>query len=541
MGPARPAQQLFDPATQRKIATFTLARLLLMSLVLLTTIFLKQEVLGAGVILQIYAVLAASFLFSAVSVSLWDQTLRVRYFIPSQLLYDLLLTSYLVYLTGVNESIFIFLYLLNILFSSVMYQLNGALLVAAASGSVYAFIYYSNVDTDSGAAFYNLAYSELLFLLTALLSGQFMDELKRQRTLLEAQLSDISRLELLNDHLLNSIPVGLVTVDENEYVEQVNQTALSLLGLTHTPTLRIKYYELLPELKGILGAWDLMTETQRLRFLFRHGETNPGRFSLQIAKLRVQGHHILVFQDASKLLELEQKLELESRLAATGELAAAIAHEIRNPLASISGSIEMLAQHLNVETEHDRKLMDISLREIRRLNTLITDFLEYAKPRNDKLDAFPLHEVVSEVADAVQSGTKNAGPVAIRWNIGENLRVHANRERIKQVFFNLFLNAIEAASGQPISISVQAAPTDDDMLAIDVIDNGPGIPPSVVKKIFDPFFTTKTSGTGLGLATVARIVNSAKGEIRVEDSPKGAHFHIRLPIPPLFVAAGSAS
>lgn len=535
-----------DLNTQSKLVQFSLARLGLMTLVLFTTIFLRQEVLGAQVILQIYAVLCSSLLLSLVSVSLWEQTLRVRFYVPSQLLYDLLLTSYLVYLTGVNDSIFLVLYLLNIVFASVVYQLHGALTVAALSGSVYAFIYYANVDPETPNAFYNLAYSELLFLLAALLSGQFMDELKRQKAMLETQRESIASLELLNDRLLNSIPVGIVTVDENDYVENINQTALSLLKLRHTPELRIKYYELLPELRGILQAWEHMTDTQRLRFLFRYGEDQPPRFSLNLVKVsrpknagQPEMQHILVFEDVSKLIALEQKLEFESRLAATGELAAGIAHEIRNPLASISGSIEMLSQNVEVKTAQDRKLFEIAQREISRLNLLITDFLEFAKPRDETSGDFLLGQAVQEVAEAMQSRTK--GKIQFEISVPAGTAVHANRERIMQVLYNLFLNSVEASRNGDAHIKVTAAGNTPGMVQVDVQDNGPGIPAALAKKIFDPFFTTKKNGTGLGLATVARIVKAAKGEIHVMPSDGGAHIQLNVPRSSAMELSGTGS
>jgi len=525
-----------DLNTQKKIVQFNLARLGLMSLVLFTTIFLRQEVLGEAAILQIYGALAASFFLSLINVSHWEQTLRVRLYIPSQLFYDLLLTSYLVYLTGVNDSIFLVLYLLNIVFASVIFQLQGALIVAALSGLVYAFIYYANVDPDATNAFYNLAYSELLFLLSALLSGQFMDELKRQKAMLETQRANIANLELLNNRLLNSIPVGLVTVDDDGYVQSINQTALSLLNLKHTPDMRIKYHELLPELRGIIQAWELMTETQRLRFLFSQSESRKPRFSLNLVKLN-QGKeseqggmcNILVFQDVSKMIELEQRLEFESRLAATGELAAGIAHEIRNPLASISGSIEMLSRNLSIEGEQERKLFDIAKREITRLNNLITDFLEFAKPHDESSGNFLLADAVIEVSEAMVTAGTKAPAVKFDLLIPGALSVRLNRERLKQVLFNLFLNAKESAAENEIIIQVKAAETNDGMVRIDVLDNGPGIPIDLEKKIFDPFFTTKKNGTGLGLATVARILKAAKGEIVVIPQTGGAHFQLRVP------------
>ncbi|MGZ3693767.1 MAG: sensor histidine kinase [Bdellovibrionota bacterium] len=523
----------FDLNTQGKLSTFSFARLALMSIVLFTTIFLRQDVLGEAAIVQIYATLGLSFLLSFVTILYWEETLKIRYFMASQLLYDLLLTSYLVYLTGVNDSIFLFLYLLNIVFASVAYQLNGALLVAGLSGAVYAFIYSANSDIENTAVLYNLAYNELLFLLTALLCGQLMDELKRQKTMLESQRVNIARLELLNDRLLNSIPVGIVLVDQNEYVLNINYTALQLLNLDHPPSLRLKYYELLPDLKGVLPAWDKMTETQRLRFVFSAMGNGKRRFSLQVVRLKKielaateEVQHILAFVDVSKTLELEKKVEFESKLAATGQLAAGIAHEIRNPLASISGSIEMLSTHLQIDDEQDKKLMAISLREIRRLNTLITDFLEFAKPRDDQAAEFNLYDTIAEVADALQS--QNPVSTRVENKVPKAAIVYASRERIKQVFFNLFLNSMDAAAQSALEISVIAA-IENDYFQVDIRDNGPGIPVENLNRVFDPFFTTKTNGTGLGLATVAQIVKAAKGEIMALPSANGAHFRLQLP------------
>lgn len=530
----------FDLNTQKHIATFSLARLILMSTVLLTTIFLRQEVLGGDAIAQIYGVLGLSFLFSLLTIAFWDQTLRISYFIASQLFYDLLLTSYLVYLTGINDSIFLFLYLLNIVFASMIYQLHGALLVSCLSGMIYAFIYYANMNTEQASAWYNLAYNELFFLLTALLCGQLMTELKRQKLMLDQQQANIVRLELLNDRLLNSIPVGIVVVDRDDYIQNINLTALSLLGLQRAPDIRLKYHELLPGLRGVIQSWEHMTEKQRLRFHFHHGDPQTGRFSLQVVRLTGRSESepekaeelksIIVFQNVSKMFELERKLELESKLAATGQLAAAIAHEIRNPLASISGSIEMLAERRETGTGEEKKLLDISLREIHRLNRLITDFLEFAKPRDGESQELQLRSVVVEVIEAIQSRARSAVETSFDLQIASDLSVYSDPERLKQVFFNLFINSVEAAQGGSLHITVKARRDQEGMVEIDVTDNGSGIPEKIGKRVFDPFFTTKATGTGLGLATVAQIVKASKGDISLEPSKSGAFFRIHLPL-----------
>lgn len=532
------ARLQLDLNTQNKLLTFNMARLGLMCAILLTTIFMRQEVLGDVTIAQIYGTLGLSFLFAFFITIFWDQTLRVRYFMPSQLLYDLLLTSYLVFLTGVNDSVFIVLYLLNIVFSSVVYQLNGALIIAGLSSLVYAALYYVNVDVTTTTAIYNLAWNELLFLLTALLCGQLMDELKRQRSLLESQSANISNLQVLNDQLLNNIPVGLLVVDKEDYIENINFTALKYLGLEHTPELKFKFYELLPQLKNVIENWKNMPETQRLRFNFRSNNGSKNRFSLQVVEIKknikkdsetdIESRKILVLQDITKTLNLEKQLEFESKLAATGQLAAGIAHEIRNPLASISGSIEMLSTNLKIENEQDRKLLEISLREIHRLNKLITEFLEFAKPRDKETSSFSLNEAVLEVIEIVKKHSPKASEAKFNINIPGSIHIHADRERIKQVFLNLFINSIESATDAALQIQVDGS-KDAEMFHLQVSDNGQGIPKKNFKKIFDPFFTTKTNGTGLGLATVAQIMKASNGEILVVDAKVGTTFLLKFP------------
>jgi two-component system sensor histidine kinase PilS (NtrC family) len=459
---------------------------------------------------------------------------------PALLLYDLLLTSYLVYLTGVDSSIFLFLYLLNIAFASVAYQLQGALLVALLSGLTFFFIYCANNDMELLDSWYNLFWHQLLFLLTALLCGQFMDELKKQKILLASQQESIKRLEIMNDRLLNSIPMGILLVDENEYVQKVNQTALSVLNLGQVPEMQLKYYELLPELKGILQAWGSMTETQKLRFVFRP-QGGGAHLSLRLVTLpgKETKQHIFALQDVSKLKELEDRLEFESKLAATGELAAGIAHEIRNPLASISGSIELLSQSISSVDRQDKRLVEIALTEIKRLNRLVTDFLEFAKPKDSVSEDFSLREVVSEVAEAMLS-RPSGERLHVTNDIPFGLHAHANKERMKQVFFNLFINSIEATE-KKVSIRITAEPAKEGIVEFLVSDDGPGIAADLMDRVFDPFFTTKSEGTGLGLATVAQIMRAAHGQIQLEPSLSGTTFRLALPASSTMEIANSAS
>jgi two-component system, NtrC family, sensor histidine kinase PilS len=535
---SKPRSFLYDVGTISKIENFSFFRLATLGIILLVTIFLKEDVLGTMTIIQIYGAIGLTFGFAAIFNIYWDKTIQIEYFIPSQLLYDLLLASYLIFVTGINESIFLFSYLLNIVLASFIYQLNGALVVATLSGLVYAIIFYINKDTNNNNQLYTLAYNELLFLLTALLCGQLLDELKKQNNLLISKEADINKLKILNDRLLNSIPVGILLIDSNENITHINKQAMELLENSKlSGSISKKISELLPSLEGILAIWDAMPEAKRLRYKFKHkiSADKIKLFSLQVTPLpadpaesNTNAQKIIIFQDVSKITELEHRLEAETRLASVGQLAAGIAHEIRNPLASISGSIETLHSNLKTPSSEDKKLINIALREIKRLNMLITEFLQFAKPKVENFLYNDLGKIITEVTEAIQIRTKDMVQCNFIIDIPHDLRVYSDSEQLKQVFFNLFINSVEAAKDKHIQIKIAATQNTNGALLY-IQDNGAGIPVELSKKIFDPFYSTKSYGTGLGLSTVAQILKSHKGTIRTLPSTEGATFEIFLP------------
>jgi two-component system, NtrC family, sensor histidine kinase PilS len=240
---------------------------------------------------------------------------------------------------------------------------------------------------------------------------------------------------------------------------------------------------------------------------------------------------------------MERELRRNERLAAVGRLSASMAHEIRNPLAAISGSIQVLrAERERAPTRDEaRRLMDIVLRETDRLNRLLTEFLEYARPGPLRLGALPVEEVLAEVLAIFDSGRPPGVEVVLEVESG--LCLHADPGGIRQLLWNLLLNAAQAMpEGGAIAISARAVSSpqepsaggrntgeDGGWVELAVRDAGVGIPAAALEHIFDPFFTTKPGGTGLGLATVHRIVEEHGGSIRVQSAEgKGTSFHVRL-------------
>jgi two-component system sensor histidine kinase PilS (NtrC family) len=240
---------------------------------------------------------------------------------------------------------------------------------------------------------------------------------------------------------------------------------------------------------------------------------------------RVVGR-VIHFQDLTELRRMQLEVERAERLASVGRFAAGIAHEIRNPLASISGSIEMLKTTPGADAD-SRQLMDIAVREVDRLNRLITDLLDYARPRSEERRPLDLGEQVAEIARAF--ALERREKICVVSDLSPGVVVEAATGQLRQVIWNLIRNAAEAMpDGGEIAIRLAG---DGTHAALEVRDEGPGIPSDRLERIFEPFYSTKAGGTGLGLATVARIVADHNGTVTVDSEPdqrRGAAFIVRL-------------
>jgi two-component system sensor histidine kinase PilS (NtrC family) len=262
-----------------------------------------------------------------------------------------------------------------------------------------------------------------------------------------------------------------------------------------------------------------------------------------------QEGYVVIFQDVTDVVDMEACLLRSERLAAIGELSASIAHEIRNPLAAISGSIEMLQSEYpgSDGLGSSKQLMRIVVREIDRLDHLITDFLQYARPKPSRLEPIPLSIAVADVMKMFESARSET--IETQIAIEEGLAVMADAAQLRQIIWNLVINASQAMpeggrleicgcvveKKEPQGVSVggrRVAKREAKTHWVDIVvaDDGVGIPPDMVERVFDPFFTTKQGGSGLGLATVHRIVEDHGGVVRMESRlGEGTTVRIRLP------------
>jgi len=228
-----------------------------------------------------------------------------------------------------------------------------------------------------------------------------------------------------------------------------------------------------------------------------------------------------------ELMDLEAHVKRVEKSAAIGEMAAGLAHEIKNPLASLSGSIQLLREEIRYDPQHD-KLMKIVLREADRLSKLVSDFLLFAKPKIGKPEILNIEKVLAETAELFEKDMTCSGRVELKTENGSDLNVEMDPGHLRQVLWNLFLNAADAVDENGL-ITISLYPIKRTTACIEIRDNGCGMSAETMKLIFDPFFTTRPDGTGLGLSIVQRILASYDCRLDVESQEGfGTAFFLKL-------------
>ncbi len=455
---------------------------------------------------------------------------------------DLLVTSLLVYVTGGAQSPYTFLYALSIVAAGALSYRRGAVVVTIASlvaVTVTALIAWTALlglpmsaqahpqDQSGVALIRTLGVNYAALIGVGALAFIFGDQLQRGAESLATTRRAVADLYTLHQDIVRSLASGLITIAPDSTVLAANVAAGEILRRPVQAMLGQPIDTLMPGLSAMLAVGAL----KRADVVVKTSTGQELTVGVTVSPLRdvhdqVIGR-IVNFQDLTELRRLEQQTRLQERLVTVGQLAAGIAHEIRNPLASISGSIELLKQAPQA-SEDDRTLMTIVNREIARLNVLIGDLLDYANPRAPRLVDFDLGVLVEETLQ-VARGDQAFGDVEVTCEVTRPLPISADPAKLRQVLWNLVRNAADAASagGKHVTVTATGGP---DTATITVSDDGPGIPPAQLARIFDPFFTTKSKGTGLGLATSHAVIGEHNGRIDVESEVgKGTKMVVTVP------------
>jgi two-component system sensor histidine kinase PilS (NtrC family) len=496
----------------------------------------------------------------------------------TNLLIDALAISSWFFISFTSGSPVVLLYLVLITIASLTYFTKGALFAASVSSFLYGFVMFNN----SGWSPHNLltwgTYS-LMFISVAFVGGYLSEELKRTTEGLQAKSREIENLTLLYEGIIEGMPTGLLTVDSHMKTAFVNPGAEVILGKNRNEVIGRFLKEVEPDLLPFFEQIEseriedesddtqqpgietelTATGTEWHRSVFLKARLQKGQARLQqtvelgngknkrilrgdVAEIDVTSQvgrlfsqsegvgRVLLFQDVTKLVHLEEKLKQNEKLAAVGQLAAGIAHEIRNPLASMSASIQMLQEGLapGVLGKEDSRLMSIIGKEIDRLNELISDFLNFVKPEKFNSETVRVESLIMEVIDQAKNSKEFQSQIELKTRCEKELLALGNSEKLKQVLWNLLSNAIQSMK-KPGFVEIGCETVSPHWVCFWVQDQGEGMTEEVIQHLYEPFFTTKARGTGLGLATVYKIIEAHQGEIRVQSKVgEGTRFEVHL-------------
>jgi two-component system sensor histidine kinase PilS (NtrC family) len=457
----------------------------------------------------------AAGVFFAMGISAWlvpryGRSLR---FVWSQMVIDTIFATALVSLTDGPASPLFPLYFLNILAATWLLPPNGAIIVAAmdvlAFGLMMVIHSFGWVNWEFEAAGLVL-YTEVVlrvfaFFLVGFLSSMLSTKLQLTRRELALQVAATATLRERHELVLEELQTGVLITDSAGAIISVNPAVARLLG--HVVGVRLE--DVLPG-EGAHFEHRHMIGEERRRYLCSRTHLTGG------------GAVVLV-EDVTQLRELEMQVEREERLAGVGRMAAGLSHEIRNPLASLSGAVQMMRE------KDPSPLHEIVLREVNRLNELVEEFLDSSRPVKLRIERIDVGEVIQNVVAAFRTDARYQATRVVRTRVKRLPEVEMDRGRLEQVLWNLLLNAAQSTPEfGTIEITSEVR---GDTLIVEVADDGVGIPPAALARIFDPFYTTRAGGTGLGLANVERIVRAHDGKIAVQSVPgSGARFTMEFPL-----------
>lgn len=457
---------------------------------------------------------------------------------------DVALVTGLVHATGGVTSVYSVLYPLVIIYAVLFLQKRGGLIIATFSSIFYGLLidleYYQIIhpiytttlyrhDLGSTYVFSQIAIHVLSFYIIVFLASFVVEQEKKAWILLAEKETAFDQLDLLHRSIIESIDTGIMTINLRGMIKSFNRAAEEISGFSFAEVENRSVLELFPAFREIqeqIEKEDNKNST-RNRYNMEFEGKDRNKLTLGCSVSNLIDHRgkrigdIVIFQDLTSIIKMERSLEKSRRLAIIGEMAAGLAHEIRNPLASLGGSIQMLKKDLKLNPM-DERLMQIILRGKEQLENIIKDFLLLARPAPGKKEIIVIKEVIEEVIESIKLVPDWNDTIEVSHSLSDNICIQANRTELREVFWNLLLNSIQAMNdGGVLSIDAKHVSSNDstaEHLEIGIRDTGSGIDEKNLDMVFEPFFTTKETGTGLGLAIVNRIVEGYGGAIRIENN-----------------------
>ncbi|MCE5262758.1 MAG: PAS domain S-box protein [Deltaproteobacteria bacterium] len=497
-----------------------------------------METLSTISVSILFNTILVTYILSIGYLFLLKQVRNLEWNIYIQSLCDVVLVTGMVYATGGIQSIYSTFYPLVIIYSVLFLGRRGGLIIASVASLFYGLFadleYYGviypissiPIEThlpDAAYFFMRMITHIVSFYFIAFVSSFVVEQEKKARTLLAEKQSAFEQLDLLHRSIIESVDTGILTVNLEGRIKSLNRAAAEITGLSFRKVENLPISDVFPNFPPLPQEEYTVRprQTARTRFeaTFHTGEGRDLSLGGSLSPLRdAQGliiGSIVVFQDLTEINEMRESLEKSQRLAFIGEMAAGLAHEIRNPLASMSGSIQMLNQDLS-HTETQRKLMQIILRGKDQLESFLRDFLMLARPTPGSREEIDLRELIMDILDSLHFVPDWHEPVQTDLQVDDGiLPICANRAEARQVLWNVILNALQAMpDGGRLAVEAHGRwHGERDGVEIRIHDTGMGIDVGRLTKIFEPFYTTRDTGTGLGLAVVSRIMEGYRGRI----------------------------
>ena len=531
-----------------------ICRLIIITLFLGVAIFLDIKKTGFPVSVStlnfLYFIIAATYFFSLAYILILKIFKDLRINIYLQLAIDILLVTLLVYITGSYRSNYSVLYTLIIIYSVIFLDRYGGLIIASAAGSFYSLLLglefcqwlpvLSKIEPD-----YSLTAEEVLtrilvhivsFYVLAFLASFVVEQEKKVRSLLMEKESEFDQLDLLFRSIVESVDTGIMTIDFEGTIKTFNRAAEQITGYSLAQVKNRLVADVFPEcIASFALELDRRQSKNRMEVVIEDRNGRKVHLGCSISPLKDKQNReigsILIFQDLTEIRQMEENLEKSKRLALIGEMAAGLAHEMRNPLASITGSIELLRRNLALKDTDDR-LMQIILRGKDQLDNFVRDFLLLAKPIPVVREVVDVNETAADVLENIKLSKDWTNEIKIDCSLAPKVAAFANREQLRQIVQNLVLNAVQAMKeGGVLSLATKLMQVNHkEVVEIKVADTGLGIEEKDLKKVFEPFFTDKEKGTGLGLTIVGRIVDGYGGKIEITSRiNQGTVCTVRLP------------
>ena len=549
-----------DEKTVLRLRYLMLLRVAFVTFLLGIATFLEikgEDLLPEISLLSLYLVIITSYILSLFYFFLLNLTNNIKITLYIQAICDVLMITGLVYATGGISSVYAVFYTLVIIYSVLFLERRGGLIIASACSicygllldleyykiltPLYAIVFQDNPFT-AGYVFSKIIIYILSFYLIAFLAIFVVEQEKKTRTLLQEKETAFDQLDLLHRSIIESVDTGILTINLRGQIKSFNRAAEEITGYSFAEVEDKNIVDLFPEYGDLLenihtGGYPYSQQSRVEMYIESH-EKKPLTLGCSVSFLNdgtgKRIGDILVFQDLTAIKKMELILEKNRRLAFIGEMAAGLAHEMRNPLASISGSIQVLHKSLPLN-ETDERLMQIILRGKDQLESFMRDFLLLSRPTPGMPEMIKIRDVIEDILESMRYLPDWRDDIQVIKSLQDHLPfIRANKTEIRQLIWNVLMNAIQSMpNGGRVTIETGKDTPDisaGQFLEIKISDNGQGIMENDLGKIFEPFYTTREKGTGLGLAIVNRIVEGHAGKIKVDSrSGEGTTFTIWLP------------